>query len=161
MILFNHRKKYHNKQIKKMNQLTNYNNHLFYNSIHKINLYIKNSKMIPLLNLKTLIILLDHSHINLFSIPINLFVSFIIKLESPNFTDIIKDFYDVNNNNLPQDNIRSDDLLFDSRFESGNLFAAFKVFSFFNNLRYQIVNMILLCKWIKTQEEIISGFISL
>jgi hypothetical protein len=85
-----------------MNQLTNYNNHLFYNSIRKINLYIKNSKMIPLLNLKTLIILLDHSHINPFSITINLFVSFIIKLESPNFNDIIKDFYDINNMNLPQ-----------------------------------------------------------
>jgi|JI6StandDraft_1071083.scaffolds.fasta_scaffold1012354_1 hypothetical protein len=45
--------------------------------------------------------------------------------DSKSLTEIIKEFYDIPDLNLPDP--EAGDLIFDSQFESGNLFAAFKV----------------------------------
>ena len=53
-------------------------------------------------------------------------VYFIIDSEdSTSLTDILSEYYDLNQEELPCPEEK--DLLFDSNFESGNLFAAFKV----------------------------------
>lgn len=60
--------------------------------------YTKNIRMKTSQNSKTATILLEVLSIRIFSLLIKISVLFYFDLESNNFGDIIKDFYDVNTN---------------------------------------------------------------
>ncbi len=57
-------------------------------------------------NLKTLIILLVLSFIKIFLTIWNAHVTISLIKESNKFEDVLKDFYEINNADLPQDNLK-------------------------------------------------------
>lgn len=83
---------------KKMNPMNHNLIHLLWSIIWHNSSYTKNTRMKTSQNSKTATILLEVLSIRIFFLLMKIYVLFYFDLESNNFSDIIKDFYDVNTN---------------------------------------------------------------